>query len=50
MKHETQCVYVFEINYRRCKACSGQDKTCRCYTPRGAAQAKPAPKPEQKSK
>lgn len=29
-----QCVYTFQILFARCKACDGQDKECRCYTPR----------------
>jgi len=35
MKHETRCIHTFEINYRRCKACNGQNKECRCYEPEG---------------
>lgn len=43
MKHETQCIHTFEINYRRCKICSGQDTACRCYEPRGGAEKAKGP-------
>lgn len=39
MLHETQCVHVFEINFKRCKVCDGQNKACRCYEPRGETAA-----------
>lgn len=28
-----QCVYTFRINFAKCKACDGQNRGCRCYTP-----------------
>jgi len=46
MRHETRCIHTFEINYRRCKICGGQNRECRCYEPCGghaAARAAPAP-------
>ena len=28
-----QCVYTFRINFAKCKACDGQNRGCRYYTP-----------------
>lgn len=28
-----QCVYVYKIQFARCKPCDGQNRGCRCYTP-----------------
>lgn len=28
-----QCVYVYKIQFARCKPCDGQNRGCRCYKP-----------------
>lgn len=30
---EGQCVYVYKIQFARCKPCDGQNRGCRCYKP-----------------
>ena len=29
-----QCAHTFDITHTQCRACAGQDKTCRCYETR----------------
>lgn len=42
-----QCVYVYKIQFARCKPCDGQNRGCRCYKPMeppGSKETSAAPK------
>lgn len=48
-----QCVYVYKIQFARCKPCDGQNRGCRCYKPMalpGSKDTSAAPEGEPKGR
>lgn len=38
MSREEQCIHTFEIRYKLCRACAGNNTQCRCYEPHSKAK------------